>query len=862
MWVNHSQNDSDSPRPRSRAWRSCLRAALTCSALMLASGCQSGGYVGEPRETVPFDSNQDSVDIPHSFTSPNEDNIVAAIDQGAVDDAINLHEEHGAFKRFTQEDDCPVRGDVNGDGAVDIADPIGLLAYLFEGADMNAEPEALDANADGTIDVADSSYLFSYLFGGGSAPTSISCGCGGHGPASLRTYLIQDILAVASGVATTMETTRRLPPEIQVDGSTLSNEQFLNLAAATLGELAADAGRQNITLYQKAQPDLLRYSHAPLDPNYYDQPFSKDGYIEFFGQICDRHGEGPGPSTLIEVNGATVRGVEALYYASHLLRQFALLEQLPGHLKKTIISPQGLFPWETPSDVLEYTSVLNNRSPVPQNPDPFGTHHWTGFYHRYPAHHFDVFSLAREVVGDAETMYEAGRRIYDWARSLNNRWFYNQGGITQLGVYGASQYGEVLHKQWATSGLPRHIMAVLMRAVGIAASPSGAIYLNGEWANMDQHRAYGSRLEDNPYYYDSVEQPETYNLEEPTPENAPVQMVREMATEASLSDTAPDHKSLFVNARDLERYGTADIVNQALLGGFTTIILTVKTEEGTTFFEHRHQRPSTRHHDPLSDLIDAAHLEGLEVWAGFSTLVDRQQALAEPNWRQIYAGSVNGAYQQKLHLSACSTEVRNYLTDLVQDLAANYPIDGLVLTGHYFGGYWNGYGWQGPAHPDCPTSEPAWAQNQLTELAAELFGHLTSLRPEATRVVTSFVLGTENASPNFSSSSLGQQNISALEEVSDHVMLVLNGHYWVTGNAADTTPDQILQSYTALFNAPPILSMYLSHEWLYADSFYHDVATVMASRGWNHINFHTTLSLTNQFQSSLTPSHLLMLADD
>ncbi len=57
-------------------------------------------------------------------------------------------------------------GEVNGDGAVNIADAIALLGYLFGG---QAEPgcmKAADANDDGGVNIADAITMLGYLFGG------------------------------------------------------------------------------------------------------------------------------------------------------------------------------------------------------------------------------------------------------------------------------------------------------------------------------------------------------------------------------------------------------------------------------------------------------------------------------------------------------------------------------------------------------------------------------------------------------------------------------------------------------------------------------------------------------------------------
>jgi hypothetical protein len=63
-----------------------------------------------------------------------------------------------------------VRGDTNGDGAVDISDAVALLGYRFLG---EAAPECLDAadgNDDENVDISDAVYVLQYLFSSGPVP--------------------------------------------------------------------------------------------------------------------------------------------------------------------------------------------------------------------------------------------------------------------------------------------------------------------------------------------------------------------------------------------------------------------------------------------------------------------------------------------------------------------------------------------------------------------------------------------------------------------------------------------------------------------------------------------------------------------
>ncbi len=66
-----------------------------------------------------------------------------------------------------------LRGDVNADTDVNIADPVALLSYLFTAGDPPVGCLAVgDANADGGTNIADAVYLLDYLFVAGPTPAA------------------------------------------------------------------------------------------------------------------------------------------------------------------------------------------------------------------------------------------------------------------------------------------------------------------------------------------------------------------------------------------------------------------------------------------------------------------------------------------------------------------------------------------------------------------------------------------------------------------------------------------------------------------------------------------------------------------
>ncbi len=71
-----------------------------------------------------------------------------------------------------------LRGDLNGDGAVNISDPSYLLNWLFLGGPALPCQAAGDANGDSAVDVSDAIFLLNFLFLGGPAPRDPFPACG------------------------------------------------------------------------------------------------------------------------------------------------------------------------------------------------------------------------------------------------------------------------------------------------------------------------------------------------------------------------------------------------------------------------------------------------------------------------------------------------------------------------------------------------------------------------------------------------------------------------------------------------------------------------------------------------------------
>jgi hypothetical protein len=74
-----------------------------------------------------------------------------------------------------------IRGDVNSDGKMDIADPINVVNYLFRQGPAPACADSADANDDANIDVTDVMLMINHQFRAGAAPAAPFPGCGKDG---------------------------------------------------------------------------------------------------------------------------------------------------------------------------------------------------------------------------------------------------------------------------------------------------------------------------------------------------------------------------------------------------------------------------------------------------------------------------------------------------------------------------------------------------------------------------------------------------------------------------------------------------------------------------------------------------------
>lgn len=111
-------------------------------------------------------------DILDGFGGESEsDNYRIPVNSGGQPSAIGISESnnygveagyvHAAFVS---------RGDVNGDGVIELGDIVYLINYVFRGGDPPCPMETGDANCDGIVELGDIVYLINYVFRSGPPP--------------------------------------------------------------------------------------------------------------------------------------------------------------------------------------------------------------------------------------------------------------------------------------------------------------------------------------------------------------------------------------------------------------------------------------------------------------------------------------------------------------------------------------------------------------------------------------------------------------------------------------------------------------------------------------------------------------------
>lgn len=120
-----------------------------------------------------------------------------------------------------------IRGDDDGNGVIDIADPIFSLAYQFAGGPATC-PDALDTDDSGEVNISDPIYSLACQFSGGPAPPAPFPGCG-EDPTEDSLDCASPPFCTGAGLAA------KVQPDSSAAPVTLSLGEVFSIAAGRVG---------------------------------------------------------------------------------------------------------------------------------------------------------------------------------------------------------------------------------------------------------------------------------------------------------------------------------------------------------------------------------------------------------------------------------------------------------------------------------------------------------------------------------------------------------------------------------------------------------------------------------------------------
>lgn len=188
------------------------------------------------------------------------------------------------------------------------------------------------------------------------------------------------------------------------------------------------------------------------------------------------------------------------------------------------------------------------------------------------------------------------------------------------------------------------------------------------------------------------------------------------------------------------RHDIARIMHNCRSAGFNTVLFQVRGN-GTAFYRSRLEPWADElggrdpGFDPLAVACKEAHRRGLQLHAWFNVIPGWRGKEPPSNPRQLYHARANWFWRDAFgrreplgwynSLNPCYPEVRRYLVDVMREVVAGYPIDGLHLDYIRFPNEWNeAYGKNGQV-PDYPRDPRTLA----------LFKRETGRTPEAAPAV-------------------------------------------------------------------------------------------------------------------------------
>ena len=646
-----------------------------------------------------------------------------------------------------------------------------------------------------------------------------------------------DVVDKSFEVTHHVEKYRTIPEVISITGSELASSQYFQIAIQAILNIAGiDTGRPPLGTWK--MPGAI-YPDVKPKAELYGRIVERAEYLDFYQSIASTFPDGAKLPDSFTLRDEAIRFIDALYMAADILRFYAAFNYLPTIIDLKIASPKGLFPWDVPEEKEEFVGAIRNNEACCEINE-----HYQG-----SAMDFEMFELANEIIDTESDVFKAGELIYDWT---SDHKFKIPWGI----FFGVSLFGhpvnsfEMIRNMEGTSGIPNVPKRGLYPAAGIPYG-RGALFVEGRgWFNAEFHRAYGSDLRDNPFYYDDPVNPQPGSTfrkglfsDDPLLES-----IRNTIFGGSGSTLAL--RAFWVNGADVQNVGADEIVQNVLAGEFNAIVLTVKSFQGHLYFDIGENTPLFQY-DALQGLLEAARSTNLKVYAALPTLSD-YFAIQENSrdWAQRFFEPLSGIENTLFNVSPCISEHRDYLKQLITSMYDNYDVDGLILANNRV--IMNAW-----ANPECgmtPATSDQVKQNFLADYVNDLASHAKSVNATVdVFFLTAPLIDMEGRPPSIEvhDANPSQLNPSYVEGI----ILTMNGLSWLTNASAMTAMDRHVMNYNLAADISIYSIAYVSKEWQYPPEFYRGLARQFKAKNIEGIFLVSNNSAEGELGSAFVKQH-------
>ena len=671
----------------------------------------------------------------------------------------------------------------------------------------------------------------------------------------------------ATWLANYMEENRELPEDIKISLGkftvpiNLNSAQFLSLMIKCILDIEAgmeESYEMGILISEPENP----YPSIEFSDDFYKYPQTKENYLalaEIVASDLDAVGGAPDYFTYIfdaEQEGAQIRYDAAVHFYASILRFYDFFEELPSIMDIKVISSQGLVPWPLTPQYSKCLSALNL-----YEDSTAGDQNW---YYLSGAADYETFKIAKEIVSNEQNVFKAIKAIF--AAVIAKTFQLTTSKLLSHVPFdvGPASFWEAWNTNIAPDAEHEIKLHALLRVLGIPTYKNYAYYYDGgnnkKWINVDVRDIKSFGIE--PDFEIICESPIW-----PSDEDDFIEEINSFkGYDTPSSSIAMNIRGLFVNAED----DPSKMIAVAKRGGFNTFILTAKSPHGRLFYDTKYDERE-KFPDTLSNFINAAKNEKetndnkFKIYVALNVLTDSFASTFHPEWVQ------QRDEEPKLtgRISPCVSEYKDFIKDVLREILA-YEIDGIVLMDLdwvYWGADSKDQWGRNSACSDYEFfGEQDWHKLIITDYTRELVETIRGLDED---IFISFL------SSSFGKSALGEealeafnrlggQDLGAISEFVDNIILNIGGYYWLTDPIlsgeydfeALTEDISILGSgYTKPKKAISI-AFNLRDEWEYTPDFYKGLYNHCLDFGFEGFSLYSMASGYGERGSAFSGSQL------